>query len=59
MRRGRGLLVKPQATALVDVPTAPVFSSADQGVQRVCKFVRMLGHVLVRHPTVILTVATP
>ena len=48
--------MKAQASARVDVPTAPVFfGRADKGVQHVCKFfVRMLGHVLVRQPTVIL-----
>ena len=34
-----GSPVKAQASALVDVPTAPFFlCSADQGVQHMCKF---------------------
>ena len=51
-----GSPVKVQASARADVPTVPAVRT--QGVQRVCKFfVRMLGHVLVRQPTVILRVS--
>ena len=45
-KRGCGSLVKAQARARVDVPTARVFSCVDQGVQHECKFLlRMLGYV--------------
>ena len=60
-RSGCGWLAKAQATARVDVPTASVFfCSVDRGVHDVYTgFVRMLGHVLVRQPTVILREQAP
>ena len=59
-RRGCGWLATAQATALVDVPTAHhVFGCGPRSPTRVQVFVRMLGYVLVKQPTVILTVPTP
>ena len=56
VRRWSGSLVKAQASARLDVPTAPhhFFYSADQEVQRVCTFFsRRLGCVLGGQPTVV------
>ena len=54
-KRGCGSLVKAQASARVDVPTAPFFlQCGPRSPTRVQVFVRMLGYVFVRQPTVIM-----
>ena len=60
VRRWSGSLVKAQASARLDVPTAlhHFFYSADLEVQRVCTFFsRRLGCVLDGQPTVVLRVS--
>ena len=56
-KRGCGTLVKAQAPARVDVPTALFFlQCGPRSPTRVQVFVRMLEYVLVRQPIVILRV---
>ena len=60
MKESCGSLVKAQASAQVDVPTASnFFCSTDQGVQhlRTSFIMRKLGYVLDGQPTVIVRVS--